>query len=171
METVPQRGRGRPHGAGRSRRKLLAALVLTAVSLVVSVVVARRRSRPPGPAHAGPPGAERGFAVGGLPARPGSEHGPAVERRSSADPQALQALLNGTPSRLGFDVERLATLKESNYKPLMEYLQYIQVQRGGSDTLVFVRSRDLDKLAGLVGQSRDEFLSHFKKLGILLSMN
>ncbi|HWD08742.1 MAG TPA: hypothetical protein VHA57_06570 [Actinomycetota bacterium] len=170
METVPRRGRGRPHGAGRSGRKLLAALVLTALSLVVSAVVARRRSRPQG-GQGGPPGAQGGFAVEGQAARPGNGHGPAAERRASADPQALQALLDGTPSRLGFDVERLATLKEANYKPLMEYLQYIQVQRGGSDTLVFVRSRDLDKLAGLVGQSRDEFLSQFKKLGILLSMN
>lgn len=72
---------------------------------------------------------------------------------------------------MGFDVERLQTLKEANYKPLMEYLQYIQVQRGGSDTLVFVRTRDLDQLAGLVGQSRDEFLKQFKRLGVLLSMN
>lgn len=79
--------------------------------------------------------------------------------------------MEGSASRVGFDLERLNHLKEATYKPLMEYLEYIQVQRGGSDTLVFVRGRDLDELAAMAGQSRDEFLRQSKKLGILLSMN
>ena len=58
-----------------------------------------------------------------------------------------------------------------NYKPLMEYLGYIQVQRGGDETLLFVRMKDLDEMAALAGQSREEFLKQFKKLGVLLSMN
>jgi hypothetical protein len=129
---------------------------LAAAALVVLALARWRRRRTP--VQAG----------GELAAR--NDHRP-VERRSRSDPDALQALVQGSVSRVGFDLERLNTLKEANYKPLTEYLQYIQVQRGGSDTLVFVRTRDLDELAGMVGQSRDEFLHQSKKLGILLSMN
>ncbi|HLI56658.1 MAG TPA: hypothetical protein VKY26_06430 [Actinomycetota bacterium] len=148
------------------------------MSLAAAAVVARRRNRPgaslPGASLLGAslPGGQGAVPVEGRgAAKPANGRRPVVERRASADPQALQALVDGTPSRVGFDVQRLETLKEANYKPLMEYLQYIQVQRGGGDTLVFVRTRDLDQLAGLVGQERDEFLSQFKKLGVLLSMN
>jgi hypothetical protein len=94
-----------------------------------------------------------------------------VERRARSDPEALRALVQGDVSRVGLDLGRLQELKEANYKPLMEYLGYIQVQRGGSETLLFVRTRDLDEMAALAGQSRDEFVKQFKKLGVLLSMN
>ena len=94
-----------------------------------------------------------------------------VERRSRSDPEALKALVEGTASRVGLDLERLKELKSANYKPLMEYLGYIQVQRGGNETLLFVRMKDLDELADLAGQSREEFVKQFRKLGVLLSMN
>src|SRR5437660_6006292 len=94
-----------------------------------------------------------------------------VERRSRSDPEALRALVEGSASRIGLDLERLKELKSANYKPLMEYLGYIQVQRGGNETLLFVRMKDLDELADLAGQSREEFVKQFKKLGVLLSMN
>ncbi|HYR62405.1 MAG TPA: hypothetical protein VET24_07205 [Actinomycetota bacterium] len=94
-----------------------------------------------------------------------------MERRSRSDPEALKALMAGSVSRLGLDLERLQELKSANYKPLMEYLGYIQVQRGGNETLLFVRMRDLDEMAALAGQSREEFVKQFKKLGVLLSMN
>jgi hypothetical protein len=45
------------------------------------------------------------------------------------------------------------------------------VQRGENETLLFVRMKDLDEMADLAGQSRDELLKQFKKLGVLLSMN
>ena len=93
------------------------------------------------------------------------------ERRSRSDPEALKALVDGSVSRIGLDLERLKELKSANYKPLMEYLGYIQVQRGGDETLLFVRMKDLDEMAALAGQSREEFLKQFKKLGVLLSMN
>ena len=93
------------------------------------------------------------------------------ERRSRSDPEALKALVDGSVSRVGLDLERLKELKSANYKPLMEYLGYIQVQRGGNETLLFVRMKDLDEMALLAGQSREEFLKQFKKLGVLLSMN
>ena len=85
--------------------------------------------------------------------------------------RALKALVDGSVSRVGLDLERLKELKSANYKPLMEYLGYIQVQRGGNETLLFVRMKDLDEMAALAGQSREEFLKQFKKLGVLLSMN
>ena len=94
-----------------------------------------------------------------------------LERRSRSDPEALRALVEGSASRIGLDLERLKELKSANFKPLMEYLGYIQVQRGGNETLLFVRMKDLDELADLAGQSREEFVKQFKKLGVLLSMN
>jgi hypothetical protein len=146
---------GAPGVPGRRGVALLAGGLAAAAVVVLALGRWRRRRAP--------------AQAGGEPAA-GNGHRP-LERRSRSDPAALQALVQGSVSRVGFDLERLNTLKEANYRPLMEYLQYIQVQRGGSDTLVFVRTRDLDELAGMVGQSRDDFLHQFKKLGILLSMN
>lgn len=100
-----------------------------------------------------------------------SMNGRPMERRSRSDPEALQALAEGTVTRVGLDLDRLKELKSANYKPLMEYLGYIQVQRGGNETLLFVRMKDLDQLADLAGQSRDEFVKQFRRLGVLLSMN
>jgi hypothetical protein len=94
-----------------------------------------------------------------------------LERRSRSDPEALRALVEGSVLRVGLDLERLKELKSANFRPLMEYLGYIQVQRGGSETLLFVRLKDLDELADLAGQSREEFVKQFKRLGVLLSMN
>jgi hypothetical protein len=94
-----------------------------------------------------------------------------VERRSQSDPESLKALVEGSSIRVGLDLERLKELKSANYKPLMEYLGYIQVQRGGDETLLFVRMKDLDEMAVLAGETPDEFVKQFKKLGVLLSMN
>jgi hypothetical protein len=94
-----------------------------------------------------------------------------VERRARSDPEALQVLAEGPSSRFGLDLERLKDLEGANHKPLMEYLGYIQVQRGGNESLLFVRQRDLDELARLNGTTREDFVKQFKRLGILLSMN
>ena len=72
-----------------------------------------------------------------------------MERRSQSDPESLKALVEGSSLRVGLDLERLKELKSANYKPLMEYLRYIQVQRGGDETLLFVRMKDLDEMAVL----------------------
>ena len=115
----------------------------------------------------------QGFPTVGAPSVSlnGRNGHPPVERRSRSDPEALQALVDGSASRVGLDLGRLKELKSVNYKPLMEYLGYIQVQRGGNETLLFVRMKDLDEMADLAGQSRDELVKQFKKLGVLLSMN
>jgi len=121
-------------------------------------------------------GVRQGLPTAGAPSVPpngqNEQNGrPLVERRSRSDPEALQALVDGTASRVGLDLGRLKELKSVNYKPLMEYLGYIQVQRGGNETLLFVRLKDLDEMADLAGESRDELVKQFKKLGVLLSMN
>ena len=93
----------------------------------------------------------------------------ALERRSEPDPEALGAVAQ---SRIGVNLDRLKNLPSGQYRPLVEYLTYIQVQRGeNEETLVFVRQRDLDALADLAGEPRDGMVEEFKQLGVLLSMN
>jgi hypothetical protein len=121
----------------------------------------RQRFPSAGPPSVSPPSASPNGLNGHAP----------VERRSRSDPEALQALVDGSASRVGLDLGRLKELKSVNYKPLMEYLGYIQVQRGEHETLLFVRMKDLDEMADLAGESRDELIKQFKKLGVLLSMN
>lgn len=94
-----------------------------------------------------------------------------LERRSQPDREALRALVDGASSRVGLDLERLRQLGEANYHPLVEYLEYIQLQRGETETLVFVRQRDIEKLAVLAGEAREDFVKRFSRLGIVLSMN
>jgi hypothetical protein len=93
-----------------------------------------------------------------------------VERRSAPDPAALAAAAEQA-SRFGLDLERLRLLKPDSYKPLVEYLTYIQVQRGSDESLIFVRGRDIDRLAELSGEPKEEVIDQFQKLGVLLSMN
>jgi len=131
------------------------------------VLLRFRKSAPQGLPTAGAPS----VSPNGLHGLHGPDGHPLVERRSRSDPEALQALVDGTASRVGLDLGRLKELKSVNYKPLMEYLGYIQVQRGGNETLLFVRLKDLDEMADLAGESRDELVKQFKKLGVLLSMN
>jgi len=91
------------------------------------------------------------------------------ERRSEPDPEALAESVAPT-DRIGFDLERLRH-RYPQYEPLVEHLSYIQVKRGESETLLFVRRRDLDALAALTGLSKDSFVEEFKEMGVLLSMN
>ncbi|HEU5002085.1 MAG TPA: hypothetical protein VFW71_04825 [Actinomycetota bacterium] len=113
--------------------------------------------------------------VDGVPAHRGAERasqqGDGLERRSDPDREALRGLIDGATARVGLDLERLRKLEEANYHPLVEYLEYIQMQRGDTETLVFVRQRDVDKLAVLAGEPREDFLKRFSRLGIVLSMN
>ncbi|HVL51193.1 MAG TPA: hypothetical protein VM754_06810 [Actinomycetota bacterium] len=94
------------------------------------------------------------------------------ERRAEPDPVALAAAASGEPRpKPGLDLERLKALPSSAYQPLTEYLTYIQVKRGETESLVFVRASDIDALAALTGESRDNFVKEFKRLGVLISMN
>lgn len=93
------------------------------------------------------------------------------ERRAEPDPVALAAASSGGTSRPGLDLERLKALPSAAYHPLTEYLSYIQVKRGETESLVFVRASDIDALAALTGESKDNFVKEFKRLGVLISMN
>ncbi len=109
----------------------------------------------------------------GHPQQPGSsdaDQGPVTERRAEPDPEALAAVTE-QQGRVGLDLDRLKSMQSSTYKPLVEYLSYIQVQRGEDRSLVFVRQKDLHSLAALTGGDTDSFVEEFKQLGVLLSMN
>lgn len=95
---------------------------------------------------------------------------PVAERRADPDPEALAASTE-QQGRVGLDLDRLKSMQSSTYKPLVEYLSYIQVQRGEDRSLVFVRQKDLHSLAALTGGDTDSFVEEFKQLGVLLSMN
>lgn len=99
-----------------------------------------------------------------------ADSGPVAERRAEPDPEALAASTE-QQGRLGLDLDRLKSMQSSTYKPLVEYLSYIQVQRGEDRSLVFVRQKDLHSLAALTGGDTDSFVEEFKQLGVLLSMN
>lgn len=96
---------------------------------------------------------------------------PIRERRAQPDPEALAAASLPSNQRAGLDLERLKALPSASYQPLTEYLSYIQVKRGESESLVFVRQSDLDALAAMTGESRENFIKEFKRLGVLISMN
>ncbi len=93
------------------------------------------------------------------------------DRRSDPDPQALEALTSGEVERVALNVEQLKEMNPEAYEPLVEYLTYIQIQRGENQSLVFVRQRDIDELAKMANEPREEFVEKFEQLGVLLSMN
>lgn len=97
---------------------------------------------------------------------------PAVkERRATPDPEALAQAANPRIARPSLDLDRLKSLPSAQYQPLTEYLSYIQVKRGETESLVFVRQSDIDALAAMTGESRESFVKEFKRLGVLISMN
>lgn len=93
------------------------------------------------------------------------------ERRSEPDREALEALAQGDVERVGVNLERLREIGTGSFEPLIEYLTYIQVKRGDTESLVFVRRRDLDAMAAMAATDKDQFVEEFQKLGVLLSMN
>ena len=102
---------------------------------------------------------------------PAAEPPAITERRAQPDPEALKAATKPANSRPGLDLDRLKSLPSARYQPLTEYLSYIQVKRGESESLVFVRESDIDALAKMTGESRENFVKEFKRLGVLISMN
>jgi hypothetical protein len=103
--------------------------------------------------------------------RPGlGQDAPVQERRAEPDPEAL-AVAASPPRPIGLDLDRLKELPSSAYKPLTEYLTYIQVKGGETQSLIFVRQRDLEALAAMTGETKENFVKEFKRLGVLLSMN
>ena len=94
-----------------------------------------------------------------------------VERRADPDPDALVAA--SLTDRVGVDVSRMKDLAVPQLQPLVEYLTYIQVQRGGAtESLVFVRSRDMEAMAGIAGApDGSSLMNEFQRLGVAVTMN
>lgn len=93
-----------------------------------------------------------------------------LERRSEPNQAALRAL--GSTKKLAVDMNRLNDLPQAKFKPLIEYLMGIQVQRRGeSQSLMFVRSDELSLIASLAGETTDDVLTGFEELGVVLSTN
>lgn len=91
------------------------------------------------------------------------------ERRAQPDPQALEDA--GAEDPIGVDLEKLSDMKSASYRPLQEYLTAIRVKRGSDESLLFVRKRDVESLAALIGTSREEFLENFRQMGVVVSIN
>ena len=69
----------------------------------------------------------------------------------------------------GLDVEALRGAQ--GFEPVVEYLTYIQSQRGDGSHLLFVRYDDLDVLARREGQEVSNFLERLDQLGVVVSNN
>ena len=130
------------------RRVLIVALAVSSVA--AGVVVFGRRRRP-------------AFAPAGVVDSIPDEPRPAQGRRGSPEDR-------GKAPAVGIDVERLKGAGE--FEPAVEYLTYIQMQRGKSgEHLLFVRNEDLDAIAALDGADATEFLQRLQQLGVIISNN
>lgn len=81
----------------------------------------------------------------------------------------------GTPHDRGrmpayaLDVERIRT--REGMEPVVQYLTFIQSQRGDDSTLLFVRYEDIDAMAAIEGTETGDFLERLDQLGVVVSNN
>jgi hypothetical protein len=75
----------------------------------------------------------------------------------------------GRASSFGLDLERLRDT--SGFEPVVQYLTYIQEQRGDASHLLFVRYDDLDAMASIDGRPTPTFLERLEQLGVVVSNN
>ena len=75
----------------------------------------------------------------------------------------------GRQPTYGIDVDRLRG--SGNFQPAVEYLTYIQSQRGIDESLLFIRRDDLEALAALDGGDAEEYLRRLQQLGVVVSNN
>jgi hypothetical protein len=74
--------------------------------------------------------------------------------------------------RPGIDMDKLRSLAAASYRPIVQYLTAIEMKRGGDpSSLLFIRKRDLEEMAGLMRDSPEELVQKFRQLGVLVSMN
>jgi hypothetical protein len=74
--------------------------------------------------------------------------------------------------RPGIDMDKLRSLAAASYRPIVQYLTAIEMKRGGDpSSLLFIRKRDLEEMAGLLRDSPEELVQKFRQLGVLVSMN
>lgn len=136
-------------------KRVIRLLELAGVAVAIYLWVKRTRAaRPPDEPWAEPR------------SEPSSDIRP--ERRSVPDPAALTA---DTEDAVALDLHRLVELKSSSHRPLAEYLTAIRIKRGSEESLLFVRRRDVEELASLVGTTEEEFLENFRQLGVVVPLN
>lgn len=81
----------------------------------------------------------------------------------------------GTPDDRGrmpayaLDVERIRS--RDGMEPVVQYLTFIQSQRGDDSSLLFVRYEDIDAMAALEGTETGDFLERLDQLGVVVSNN
>jgi hypothetical protein len=69
-------------------------------------------------------------------------------------------------------MDKLRSLAAASYRPIVQYLTAIEMKRGGDpSSLLFIRKRDLEDMAGLLRDSPEELVQKFRQLGVLVSMN
>lgn len=144
-------------------RTLLAGLLL---GVLAGLLVARlRRSRLSGTdSHAGEPAPEDG------PRGPSaSGQVPDIPVRVASRERSGTPADRGAAPAYGLDLEKLR--ESADLEPTVEYLTYVQSQRGDSTHLLFVRHNDLDAMAELEGQTVEGFLERLDQLGVVVSRN
>lgn len=75
----------------------------------------------------------------------------------------------GRAEAFGLDLERLRVA--GGFEPAVQYLTYIQEQRGEASHLLFVRYDDLDAMASIDGEPTPSFLERLEQLGVVVSNN
>lgn len=75
----------------------------------------------------------------------------------------------GHATAYALDVEQLRG--DRHLEPVVEYLTYIQSQRGDESHILFVRYDDLDLLARRQGEQVTTFLERLDQLGVVVSNN
>lgn len=68
-----------------------------------------------------------------------------------------------------FDLSRLRP--DDDLAPVVEYLTAIQQRRGEAESLLFVRSSDIDELAEVDGRPVPALLERLDQLGVVVSSN
>lgn len=126
------------------------------------------------PATAAPEGADTGQVPAAATDRvEASGPAPPATTGASASPEPRRRTGSvadrGRVQSYAVDLERLRGHGE--FEPVMEYLTYIQSQRGDDSHLLFVRNDDIDRLAELEGDTADRFLERLDHLGVVISNN
>lgn len=87
---------------------------------------------------------------------------PAGDRRGRVEDR-------GHAPSVGLDLTRLKDAR--GFEPVVQYLTYIQGQRGEGSHLLFVRYDDLDAMASIDGEPTPAFLERLEQLGVVVSTN